>query len=94
MPLPAEIATISPVATANTGLFLPVEACLNPTVAVQQQTAKSELASWSEQGEDLGFLLQKIVNAFDILLRELGVMEALEPSVGQVDLRHRTTAER
>jgi len=26
----------------NTSLVLPVEACLNPTVAVQQQTAKSE----------------------------------------------------
>jgi len=44
MPLPSEIATILPEATANTGLFLPVEACLNPTVAVQQQTAKSEFA--------------------------------------------------
>jgi len=43
MPLPAATATISPEATANTDLFLPVEACLNPTVAVQQQTVKSKL---------------------------------------------------
>ena len=43
MPLPAAIATILPEATSNTDLFLPVEACLNPTVAVQQQTVKSKL---------------------------------------------------
>jgi len=35
MTLPAAIATISLQTTANTSLFLPVEACLNPTVTIQ-----------------------------------------------------------
>jgi len=42
----AEIATILPETSAKTGLFLPVEACLNPTVAVQQQTAKSKFVKF------------------------------------------------
>jgi len=40
MPRPAAIATISLQTTVNTGLFLPVEACLNPTVVCNSRQQK------------------------------------------------------